>query len=113
MAARPRAGDLRHRVTLDTLTETADSFGQPIQSWTSSGPYWAAIRPASGREVEIGKQLEAQVSHVITMRYVGEIGPTGRISFGSRTFAISQALLKDEIKDQYTLYCIEQDSGIA
>lgn len=110
-----RAGDLRHRVTLRRLPDpqSADTFGQLESTPVAVGTYWAAIRPASGREIEIGKQMQSEVDHVVTMRYVGPIGPTDDLTFGTRVFAIVQALLVDEVRNQYTLYCREQDSGLA
>jgi SPP1 family predicted phage head-tail adaptor len=66
-----RIGRFRQRVALQSLTETPDSFGQPIQSWTTVGTYWAWVRPLQGRELMHAKQIVAEATHAVSMRWLG------------------------------------------
>jgi SPP1 family predicted phage head-tail adaptor len=88
------AGPKRFRITIETLTETRDPYGQNIPSWTAAGTFWAQIRNLAGREAVNAKQVNAVATHAVTMRYVGGlfpphgIQPSARIIFGLKTFNI-------------------------
>lgn len=61
---------MRHRITIEKPTDAADSFGQPISTWTTyraSEP--AAFIQTSGGEFIRGKQVEATVKAIFTVRY--------------------------------------------
>jgi SPP1 family predicted phage head-tail adaptor len=84
-----RAGSLPHRVTHQRLTETADTFGEMIQTWGNLGTYWAGIRGLSAREAEIAGQLQTRATHTITMRDVrASITPKDRLTFEGRVFGV-------------------------
>lgn len=85
-----RSGTLRHRVTHQAYTETADTFGQMAQSWADAGTYWAGIRQLSARELEIAGQLQTRATHTITLRDVrATIRPRDRLVFDGRAFNVS------------------------
>jgi SPP1 family predicted phage head-tail adaptor len=63
-----RAGALRDRVKLQQLVETPDALGQPVQSWTDLGTYWANVRELAGRRAVTARQLNAEVTHAVTLR---------------------------------------------
>ena len=73
MIAKPRkfcVGSMRHRCTIQQPTETQDSAGQPIVTWSA---YVANepchYTPTGGFEVMRGKQLEARTKAVFRVRY--------------------------------------------
>lgn len=43
-----RAGDLRHRVILQSLGSSQDALGQPSTVWSNVATLWADIRQVSG-----------------------------------------------------------------
>lgn len=71
-----KAGPLRQRVTLQSLTETTDSYGQRVQSWNTLGTYYAEVRQLSGREAVNAKQVKADTTHLVRMRYIGTLFAT-------------------------------------
>jgi SPP1 family predicted phage head-tail adaptor len=79
-----KIGRMRQRVTLQSLTETPDSYGQRIQTWTTVGTYWAYLKAISGAEMVNGQQIKANVTHFVQMRYVGSVTPSMRILLGTR-----------------------------
>ena len=87
-----KAGPLRQRVTIERLREVRDGYGQMVQSWVPSGIYWAEIRNLGGREAVNAKQIRAEVTHAVRMRFIGGqfpapgILPSMRLLFGTRTF---------------------------
>ena len=86
-----KAGTLRHRITIQTRTETQDAVGGYSESWatlTGNGSVPAAIWPVKSVEASDAMKLENQVTHQIRIRYRSGITTKHRIIFGSRTFSI-------------------------
>ena len=82
-------GKLRHRIEIQNYTTTDDDFGQPIKTWMARDTVWAWIRPMSGNEQLTAKQVTAEITHKVTIRYHATITVTDRIKFGSRYFDIN------------------------
>jgi SPP1 family predicted phage head-tail adaptor len=65
-----RSGELRHRVTIQTRTETQDSHGDFIETWAVvRARVPAFVRPLTGRDLETAKQVDPQISHEVRLRY--------------------------------------------
>jgi SPP1 family predicted phage head-tail adaptor len=85
-----RAGRLRQRITLERATEVADAYGQPVATWRAAGTYWGAIELVGGRESVVAEQLQARVTHLITLRASDqEITTKDRLRLGSRVFGVT------------------------
>ena len=82
-----RAGELRHRVTIQEQ-DGAGAAWNGSQTWSTYKTVWAKIVPVRGREsLDAGtKKEQAEVTHLITMRYVSGLDPDMRISFDDRYF---------------------------
>ena len=72
----PDIGKLRHRVWLQTKTETQDAEGGVVPTWTSQSEMWASIEPMSGRELEIASQMQSEATVKITIRFQRAFGFT-------------------------------------
>lgn len=96
-----RAGDLRHRVTFQSRSMAADSFGAQSPVWTDVATVSAQISPLSGRELQAAQAINVEISHSIVIRYQ-EIfaGPKAvaamRILYGDRIFNIHASIDPDE-----------------
>jgi SPP1 family predicted phage head-tail adaptor len=102
---------------MPATTETFDSFSQPIPSWTTIGTYWGYLRPLTGRELVIAKQIKAEATHMLTIRYLGSevaINPTYRWVLGTRTFGIVEVRNIEERNRSYemTLREIQQSGSV-
>lgn len=85
----------KHRIVIESYTQTVDSFGAPVEAWSAFATVWAAIKPMSGNEQVIQEQLQATATHKFTIRYRSDLeDPTTsakyRISWNSRLFNIRQ-----------------------
>lgn len=65
------AGDLRHRVTIQSVPEVSDGHdgftdGTPVAVHARVPAY---VKPLQGRELERSRQIDPRLSHEITMRY--------------------------------------------
>lgn len=63
------AGSLRHRVTIQTPTRTANSLGENVITWTDSHKMWCNIVPVTARETMRSYQPLVDTDVIITARY--------------------------------------------
>ena len=83
-----RAGALRHKITIEEVTETADGLGGFTESWSEYTTTYASITQIKGEEMLEHMKLGSNVSHRIWMRYQEGITSKMRIKHGDRTFRI-------------------------
>ena len=63
-----RAGRLRHRLTVQTRTDTRDSTGAVTSTWTDARTVWAAIDPLRGEERFNAGQVKPVIDTKVTLR---------------------------------------------
>lgn len=77
-----RSGLYRQLVYLQDITETVDSYGQPIQTWSTIATISAEVRFLRGGELLNVKQNWPTADHLVTCRYQGPtITPSPRMRF--------------------------------
>src|SRR3990167_4883684 len=65
-----QAGDLIHRVSLQTRTETSDGHDGFTESWTTVQTRIAArVAALAGRDLERARQIDPRASHELHLRY--------------------------------------------
>ena len=82
------AGLLRHRISIEAYSTAKNGRGEDISQWATHAQRWADVTPLSGREAERAKQIEAEATWKITLRYDPTIQPDHRIKFDGRTLDI-------------------------
>ncbi len=100
-------GELRHRVTIQTLVLTADGIGGHTQAWNTFATVWASIDPVSEAEKLFAQRLETDYTHKIRIRKLAGITHTMRVQFGSRIFQIKGIRADLERKDFMTVTAVE------
>ena len=88
-----RVGEHRSRVVLQNPAspETFDSFHQPIANFVTVGTFFAFVRPLVGHELVAAKQIKAQASLAIRMRWMGSsvvVSPLSRLVYNGRVFGL-------------------------
>lgn len=84
-----QAGKLRHKIIIQTPTETENpDTGELETTWSTFATVWAEILPAVGREFWASKQIVAEITGKIRIRYIAGVNSKMRIKFGSRIFNI-------------------------
>jgi head-tail adaptor len=90
-----RAGQLRHRITVQQNTANAET---PAADGTVTA-VWAAlyanisaevIQVAGGEVLRGGIQVQATTTHAIRLRYRGDISPEMRIVWGALTLHVTR-----------------------
>lgn len=64
-----RAGPMRHKVTIQEVTETQDSYGQASESWATFATRWASIEPIAGREYFASRTENSEADVRIRLRW--------------------------------------------
>lgn len=109
-----QAGKLRQRVTVQQITlGTPDLHGQHAETWaayptSTSGKIWARVEPLRGNELIEAQQQAAEVTHRVTIRYLGGLTTDMRLLYGTRELQILSALNIDERGHMTQLLCKER-----
>lgn len=93
-----RIGDLRHRITIQSVSLVSDGQGGGTSTWTDVATVWAYVRPTSARERQFAEQIQYQRSHEVIIRHRDDVTQEMRFTFDSRIFQIKGVRRPDERK---------------
>lgn len=96
-----RAGKLRHKIQILTITTTQDDYGAEIQSEVVYKEVFAEIKPISGGEKFLANQRYPEATTSIRFRYFDGLDTNMRIAFGTRRFDIQNIVNTDEKNYEY------------
>lgn len=103
-----RAGQLRHRITIQQPDNTEGSAGESLPVYSIFATVWGSIEPLSGSEGLQGRQAGSEVTHRVRIRYHAGITSNMRIVWNSRYFNLSQPPINsDERNVEIELMCRE------
>ena len=95
---------LRHRVTIEQVTETRDADGGVVTAWaTLHSKVPAEIVPLSGREFVAAQAAQAGITARMTIRYVAGITPKMRVVHGADIYNIEAVLPDPTLRRHLTL----------
>lgn len=75
------SGRLRNRVIIQRKLDSRDTYGGQTETWSDVDEVWAEIVPLVGREYLEARQLTAEVSTKIRIRYRKGIKPEMRVKW--------------------------------
>ena len=99
---------MKHRVSLQSLSQVSDSQGGFTETWATDAELWAAIDPIKGYERYQAQQVQTPVTHKITIRYRSDVTTKKRFLYGSRVFAIKEVLNENEDNRYLLIRALEQ-----
>lgn len=106
-----RAGTLRHRVTIQALNlnaaSTRDAHGGIVEEWRDVLDVWAQVEPIRAIEMFRANQVDARITHRVTMRYQRGIDTSMRIQFGGRVFLLLSVINPDERRQLLEMLAME------
>lgn len=101
-----RIGALKHRVVIQSLTETLDGQGNTVRAWTTFATVWASVEPLSAREFVASQSFQGNVDTRITIRYRAGVLPSMRVLYRGAIYNIQGVLAdKDSGIEYLTLPC--------
>lgn len=83
-----RAGAMRHRITLQSKSETRDTMGGAVITWTDEITIYAAAEPLQGREYFSAEQVQSEVEVRFRIRYFSRLRPEWRVLWEARPYEI-------------------------
>lgn len=93
-----RAGDLRHPIEIQRLTEVRDpssgEFGEP--AWQSFANTWASVEPLSAKDLIAAKAAQSEATGRMVIRYRQDVLPTMRIIYRGEVYSIEGPPLEDD-----------------
>lgn len=106
-----RAGELRHKITIQLNQPIRNSYGELEDNWINVTTVWASIEVLRGREYFAAQQINEQITAKITIRYITGITTKMRVLFKDRIFDILAVLNHDERNIELNLMCKESVPG--
>ena len=101
-------GKMNQRVILQSKVVTVDTYGGEVVSWKSEKTVWASIKPVSGREYFMARQMQDETTHQVRIRYFEGVIPTWRVKYGDRILNIQSVINPDEGNNEMVLMCVEE-----
>lgn len=113
---RLRAGELRHRLTIQMPTAAAPgTYGEQALTWGTYATVWGKVEPVSGTERFSMGQERGDVTHAVTIRCCAGVKPNMRVTFTrhsiTHTLKIVNVLTEAFRDAAMTLLCSEADIG--
>ncbi len=102
-----RAGPLRNRLILQSQTETRETGGGVVVSWTTQATVWGGIHPISGKEYTAIQQTQNEATVKIIIRYQSSIDETWRVVNGGRAYSIESIINENDRDRMMTLMCLQ------
>ncbi|MCK3852096.1 phage head closure protein [Pseudomonas sp. W2Jun17] len=92
-----RAGDLRHRITIQRPVHTQDPVtGEMTPSWVDVAKLWADVEPVSVNQFVAAATNQSKVSARIVIRYRAGIDSTMRILHRDKIYNV-EGVLADKV----------------
>jgi SPP1 family predicted phage head-tail adaptor len=101
-----RAGDLRHRVELQTKTKVKNDLGEVVNDWATIRTVWAAVEPQSMFEGFEGANVLQLATVQIRMRY-RSVSPEMRAKWNEHIYDIESVVNPLENSRETILICNE------
>ncbi len=105
-----QAGQLDRRITIKNFSETTDSFGQEVKSFSTLASVWANVVERVGREGEDGEMIAATKKVEFIIRYRTDVNEEMRISYNSNTYKIQAIQSADARKAFLKIVCLWSDA---
>lgn len=83
-----QAGLLRKRIAIKKSTQTQNSFGEKIYTWTNFAIVWAEVVPVTGREFFESNQFIQESTIKFRIRYRNDFNESAQISYDGATYDI-------------------------
>lgn len=85
------AGRLDRRITIQTFTESNNTFREPIKTWVTLATVWAQLVPQRGTEryaIREGQAVDARALVIWRIRHRTDVTTLMRISYGGELYDI-------------------------
>lgn len=100
------SANAKDRITIQSPSETADSYGGRTVTWSDVVTCWAWIQPVSGRELFAQDATQSRITHKIVIRWQSGLNDIRnvsdyRVSFDGKLFGLKASLNLDRDMKSY------------
>ena len=88
-------GDFDQRITIQNVTESVDTFGQRVQTFSTLANVWAKVEEKSGSEGETSDQIIATRKVQFLIRWRNDINEQMRILYRGQIYEIESIINAD------------------
>lgn len=101
-----------HRVTVQSLTESVDSYGTVTETWADERDAWANVRTLNGTELQLVGRTHPVASYVVEMHHdpANVLTTKKRIVFGSKYLDIEHVENRGNRDRWIKAYCSATES---
>ena len=104
-----RIGKYRHRVDIERATETQDSTGGVVKTWTVLHHRWASVNTASpSQEIERAGKTQGFIAYDIEMWAEDDLNVRDRIVYKGRPLEIESIHSESGLRDVIKIRAFEQ-----
>jgi len=105
-----KAGELRHRLRLQSASKVTDGMGSYTTTWSTDATIWGAIWPQSGAEYVQHMLTQGEVTVKIRIRYRSGvvIGKRFQKAIGSNIYNIKSVINWENRNVYLDCICIEE-----
>ena len=105
-----RAGRLRKRIEIQTLTTAQDGYGEPMETWTTTATVWGELTPSmrATREAFAGvsQQRTARLTMEARIRWTDGLSPsTTRLRSAGTVYEVEAVMDPDGRQRELLLFC--------
>ena len=105
-----RAGRLRKRIEIQTLTTAQDGYGEPVETWTTATTVWGELTPSmrATREAFAGvsQQRAARLTLEARIRWLDDLSPsTTRLACAGKVYEVEAVMDPDGRQRELLLFC--------
>ena len=109
-----RAGKLRKRVAVQTLTTSQDGYGEPVETWATVDTVWAELTPAvrATRESFAGmsEQRSAHTTFECRIRFIAGLDPyTTRLLHDGVVYEVESIMDPDGRTRELLMLCYRRE----
>ena len=104
-------GRMRHLVCLQRPVDTQDEFGKSVTTWEQFAAVHAQVQSSAGSESVDNGQIAAQLTHIVSIRYLPGLTPHWRVLWNGKNLQIVEIKTDATARRWQTLKCSEVLNG--
>jgi len=106
-----RPGQRDKIITIQSRTETTDTYGGTVHTWADFGqPIWAAVLPLRGRDLVAAQAAQNETTTRFNIRWIAGLNATMRIVYDSKYYDITALI---DIGEKHVEYDIMAKTGLS
>lgn len=100
-----RHGRLNKRITIETYTQLADSYGETVKTWVTYSTKWASVEPLAMRELIAAKEQASKFEIMFRIKYISGVKPKMRVVYNGENYNIEAVINTLNRNKELQIFC--------